>query len=84
MDTKTMLTIAATILTSAIPVLVGPYYFNVYLKRKFKKIQYLIDSNSILSNVGDDFKSGFIEPTIQENLFFILSGIKTNHKSIPE
>lgn len=83
MDVKTILTIIATILTSAIPVLGAPYYFNVYLKRKFKKIQYLIDANSILSNIGDDFKSGFIEPTIQENLFFILSGIKTNNKSIP-
>ncbi|WP_147462026.1 hypothetical protein [Chryseobacterium defluvii] len=46
-------------------------------------MQYLIDSQNILQNVHNDFKTNFVEPTIAENLFFVMTGIRTNYNTIP-
>ncbi len=45
-------------------------------------MQYLIDSHQVMQNLNKKFEDSFIEPTIQENLFLVMTGIETNFKSI--
>lgn len=40
------------------------------------------DSYQLFQNLENDFKTNFLEPTIQENLFFIIADFRTNYKSI--
>lgn len=51
---------------------------------RLKKISNIIESKEILENCSDEFKNDFIQPNIEENIFFIQTGIKTNRSSIPK
>ncbi|KMQ61837.1 hypothetical protein ACM40_05775 [Chryseobacterium sp. BLS98] len=83
MDINTIVTAAGTLVTVILTSLAAPYILNFHLKRKFQKLQYMIDAYPLLQNLQTDFKDKFIEPAIQENIFFIISGFRTNYKSIP-
>ncbi len=83
MDINSIIQVIASIFTVIISAFIAPFFLNFYMKRKFRKMQYLIDSQSILQNVHKDFKTNFVEPTIAENLFFIMTGIRTNYNTIP-
>ncbi|MFP8894082.1 hypothetical protein [Chryseobacterium sp. EZn1] len=83
MDINGIIQIIASIVTVIISAVIAPFFLNFFLKRKFQKMQYLIDSKHLLENIDDDFKNNFVKQTVQENLFFIMTGIKTNCKSIP-
>ena len=37
---------------------------------------------TVLQYLAENFKNKFVEPTIQENLFLVMTGIKTNYNSI--
>ncbi|RKT01771.1 hypothetical protein BCF58_0995 [Chryseobacterium defluvii] len=83
MDINSIIQVLASIFTVFISAFIAPFFLNFYMKRKFRKMQYLIDSQNILQNVHNDFKTNFVEPTIAENLFFVMTGIRTNYNTIP-
>jgi len=82
MDINTIFTFIGSIVTAALTFIAAPYFLNFYLKKKFQKLQYLNDSYQLFQNLENDFKTNFLEPTIQENLFFIIADFRTNYKSI--
>lgn len=83
MDLNTILTFVGPILTAILISIVAPYFLNFYLKKKFQKLQYMNDSYQLFQNLENNFKTNFLEPIIQENLFFIIADFRTNYKSIP-
>lgn len=82
MDVNVIIQVIASIFTVIITAILSPLISNYYIKRKFRNMQYLIDSHQILQYLAENFKNKFVEPTIQENLFLVMTGIKTNYNSI--
>lgn len=82
MDVNVIIQVVASIFTVIITAILSPLISNYYIKRKFRNMQYLIDSHQVLQNLPENFKDKFVDPTIQENLFLVMTGIKTNYNSI--
>lgn len=58
------------------------HFFNLFQRRKLKKIENAVESLKLFENFETQFKSDFILPDLKESYFYIQTGIETNEKSI--
>ena len=58
------------------------HLFNLFQRRKLKKIENAVESLKLFENFETQFKSDFILPDLKESYFYIQTGIETNEKSI--
>jgi len=83
MDINIIITVAGSFVTAALTSLFSPLLLNFYLKKKFQKLQYINESAQLHQILSTEYKTTILGPAIQENLFLIISDLRTNHKSIP-
>ena len=53
-----------------------------YQKKRLRNLLNAIETDSLMSLYSKDYRDRFVVPDLEENYFFIQTGIKTNHKSI--
>ncbi|MGV0924692.1 hypothetical protein [Empedobacter tilapiae] len=70
------------IIAAVLTTFLGPLFLYYITKYKFRKTQYLIDSSQLFEKTSEKFNKEFIEKSIEENIFHVMTGINANHKTI--
>jgi magnesium-transporting ATPase (P-type) len=76
------LAILITSITAFIAIFFQPSLISLIQKWKLNKLISISEAKDLLNDLSTDFKERFVKSSLEEEFFYIRTGIKTNYKSI--